>query len=773
MAPKSDRQIQSLLTSSDRLHKIDQLREHNIGAHLPLPQLVAVGDQSSGKSSLLESLSGFPFPRGQELCTRYATQITHRRGPDSHLTITVIPGPEASQELKEKLGKFKSKAETADKLRNKLPEILQEVRLYANKYRTPISDVLQVNCLLDIRTPANPKGENTFSEAILKIEKAGPDENNLTIIDVPGIFRTTTEGITTKKDQEIVKNMVKRYIKDRLTIILAVLPSNVDVATQEILSFAEEADPEGDRTLGILTKADLLTEKSAKDAVMSLVQGKRKVLKLGYHVITNRGGDDLGEEPDPRASQLDREAMFEENPWCHLRDNRVGADSLRKRLGDLLGDLTDRAFPKVRTQIRRKLAHAERRLARHGAPRQTEREQQQYLAKLASAFQSLVRAGLNADYSSNRAFEKPELRLITAIMNTTDAFNLDFGSLAHTYLFDADNETPQVASGRSKSNEPLPQNGNSKAKQDRQLTESDVSDTDSDMESLYGNKLDDMQTRREYHDLHSIIKKPAHMEPPKKGIMEWIENVYQQARGRDLGSFNSNFLSNVFREQSVKWQPMAEQYVSKVIVLINNFITTALVTVCLDKTVCHKISSAIVNETLSKYQKGISQVIQLVSIEREMQPYTLNHYFNQNQQKALGTRTRETLLPRAGEGQLYDNKKCCWQTVSSVVDLNVVEEVVTKKSNVEYSREKIHDVLNAYYKIASQRFVDNVFNQVVDYILLSGPDSPLGLFSDEWVLGLDSERLGAMVGEARWIREERHALQKKIADLSLAMRILQ
>ncbi|KAK2005708.1 hypothetical protein LZ32DRAFT_611845 [Colletotrichum eremochloae] len=62
MSPESNNQHYPL-TSPDRLRKIDQLRERNIGAYLPLPQLVAVGDQSSGKSSLLESLTGIPFPR--------------------------------------------------------------------------------------------------------------------------------------------------------------------------------------------------------------------------------------------------------------------------------------------------------------------------------------------------------------------------------------------------------------------------------------------------------------------------------------------------------------------------------------------------------------------------------------------------------------------------------------------------------------------------------------------------------------------------------------
>jgi hypothetical protein len=78
---------------------------------------------------------------------------------------------------------------------------------------------------MSIKTNANTAGENTFSEDVLKIEKCGPNEDYLTIIDVPGIFRNIDEGVTTKKDKKLVEDMVKRYIKDSRTIILAVLPS--------------------------------------------------------------------------------------------------------------------------------------------------------------------------------------------------------------------------------------------------------------------------------------------------------------------------------------------------------------------------------------------------------------------------------------------------------------------------------------------------------------------------------------------------------------------
>lgn len=74
-----------------------------------------------------------------------------------------------------------------------------------------------------------------FSDDVLRVELSGPDHDNLSIIDVPGIFRVPTPGVTTKEDIELVKGMVRTYIEDEKTIILAVLAANVDLANQEIL----------------------------------------------------------------------------------------------------------------------------------------------------------------------------------------------------------------------------------------------------------------------------------------------------------------------------------------------------------------------------------------------------------------------------------------------------------------------------------------------------------------------------------------------------------
>jgi GTPase SAR1 family protein len=80
------------------LNKIDSLFATGVGEHVSLPQLVVVGDQSSGKSSVLEGLSNLPFPRDSGLCTRFATQIIFRRSAQSDMAVSVIPDSRASPE---------------------------------------------------------------------------------------------------------------------------------------------------------------------------------------------------------------------------------------------------------------------------------------------------------------------------------------------------------------------------------------------------------------------------------------------------------------------------------------------------------------------------------------------------------------------------------------------------------------------------------------------------------------------------------------------------
>ena len=98
-----EKKIDSGLADPSLLDKIDKLFACGAGEYVPLPQLIVVGDQSSGKSSVLEGLTSLPFPRDSGLCTRFATHITFRRGPEASISVSVTPASSANAEHAKKL----------------------------------------------------------------------------------------------------------------------------------------------------------------------------------------------------------------------------------------------------------------------------------------------------------------------------------------------------------------------------------------------------------------------------------------------------------------------------------------------------------------------------------------------------------------------------------------------------------------------------------------------------------------------------------------------
>lgn len=102
------------IIDSVSLDKIDRLFACNVGEYVALPQLVVVGDQSSGKSSVLEGLTELPFPRESGLCTRFATQITFRRSTESNIGASIIPDCNSSENHQEEVRQWSRNLECLD-----------------------------------------------------------------------------------------------------------------------------------------------------------------------------------------------------------------------------------------------------------------------------------------------------------------------------------------------------------------------------------------------------------------------------------------------------------------------------------------------------------------------------------------------------------------------------------------------------------------------------------------------------------------------------------
>ena len=187
--------------------------------------------------------------------------------------------------------------------------------------------------------------QRTFSDDVLRLEVCGPLQEHLSIIDVPGIFKKTTQGLTTKSDMDMVRGMVHTYMRNPRSVMLVVIPANVDIATQEILEMAEEVDPDGHRTLGVLTKPDLV-DKGAESAVVDLIEGRKHKLSLGWHIVRNPGQLQIS---DPNTDRYSVEKTFFTRiaPWNSLEKDKVGIQALRSRLQEILAAHTRREFPKV------------------------------------------------------------------------------------------------------------------------------------------------------------------------------------------------------------------------------------------------------------------------------------------------------------------------------------------------------------------------------------------------------------------------------------------
>ena len=199
------------------------------------------------------------------------------------VSVSIQPTANAHPDHAEKLKQYREQLDDLDQ--STFTKILGEVCLVRSsqlcKLYAHTLIYWKVHKCLGLKGSGAPfdQGADTFSDDVLKIEICGPKQQHLSVIDVPGIFRNTTEGMTTDEDIEVVRNMVNHYMKNPRSVILAVIPANVDIATQEILKMAKKCDPHGERTLGVLTKPDLV-DRGAENRVVDLVQGMPSVASL-------------------------------------------------------------------------------------------------------------------------------------------------------------------------------------------------------------------------------------------------------------------------------------------------------------------------------------------------------------------------------------------------------------------------------------------------------------------------------------------------------------
>ncbi|XP_038569939.1 dynamin-2-like isoform X6 [Micropterus salmoides] len=282
--------------------------------NLDLPQIAVVGGQSAGKSSVLENFVGRDFlPRGSGIVTRRP------------LILQLI----------------NSKAEYAEFLHCKGRKFVDfdEVRL-------------EIEAETDRLTGSN-KG---ISPIPINLRVYSPNVLNLTLIDLPGMTKVPV-GDQPQDIEHQIREMLMQFITKDSCLILAVTPANTDLANSDALKISKEVDPQGLRTIGVITKLDLMDEGTdARD----ILENKLLPLRRGYIGVVNRSQKDIDGKKDIRAALAAERKFFLSHPAYRHIAERMGTPHLQKTLNQQLTNHIRDTLPGLRSKLQSQLLSLEK-----------------------------------------------------------------------------------------------------------------------------------------------------------------------------------------------------------------------------------------------------------------------------------------------------------------------------------------------------------------------------------------------------------------------------
>ncbi|XP_014856409.1 PREDICTED: dynamin-1 isoform X3 [Poecilia mexicana] len=283
-------------------------------ANLDLPQIAVVGGQSAGKSSVLENFVGKDFlPRGSGIVTRRPLVLQLMNSPTEYAEFLHCKGKKFTD----------------------FDEVRQEIEAETDRI-----------------TGAN-KG---ISPVPINLRVYSPHVLNLTLVDLPGMTKVPV-GDQPADIEAQIRDMLLQFVTKENCLMLAVSPANSDLANSDALKIAKEVDPQGMRTIGVITKLDLMDEGTdAKD----ILENKLLPLRRGYIGVVNRSQKDIDGKKDINAAMAAERKFFLTHPaYRHLAE-RMGTPYLQKVLNQQLTNHIRDTLPGLRAKLQSQLLSIEK-----------------------------------------------------------------------------------------------------------------------------------------------------------------------------------------------------------------------------------------------------------------------------------------------------------------------------------------------------------------------------------------------------------------------------
>ncbi|KAL9454157.1 hypothetical protein AB3S75_009706 [Citrus x aurantiifolia] len=289
-----------------------------------LPSVAVVGGQSSGKSSVLESVVGRDFlPRGSGIVTRrpLVLQLHQTEGGTDYAEFLHAP-------------------------------------------RKKFTDFAAVRKEISDETDRITGKSKQISNIPIQLSIYSPNVVNLTLIDLPGLTKVAVEG-QPESIVEDIENMVRSYVEKPSCIILAISPANQDIATSDAIKLAREVDPTGERTFGVLTKLDLMDKGTN---ALEVLEGRSYRLQHPWVGIVNRSQADINKNVDMIAARRKEREYFETSPeYGHLA-SKMGSEYLAKLLSQHLERVIRQRIPSIIALINKNIDEINAELDRIGRP---------------------------------------------------------------------------------------------------------------------------------------------------------------------------------------------------------------------------------------------------------------------------------------------------------------------------------------------------------------------------------------------------------------------
>jgi GTPase SAR1 family protein len=379
---------------------------------IDLPRIIVCGDQSCGKSSVLEAISRLSFPREETLCTTFATELILNQQNTSGVTVNILwddPGHDAEE--------FRPKNTSVESLSSTINEAKRIMERHNE----------QQGC--------------AFFKDVLQVRASNPSWPPLSLVDLPGLIHSG-KG---EQDLKVVREITKMHMMKPNTIILAVVSASNDPENQEILKMVEECDPDGKRTMGIITKPDRVGGPITEQRWINLAKRNSQSHGFGHgwHVVKNRGSEDAEVSFDERDEN--EQKFFNGSNWrSKLEPEQLGIDNLRVKISKILEDHIRHALPGIILKLESKLEACSQKLEDLGPSRVTLDDQRNYLTRIGTKFEKTIEDAVYARYNTGyntEFFAEEDKRLCAIIRTQNDEFVEWMYGWGHT--FELEGYSPQ------------------------------------------------------------------------------------------------------------------------------------------------------------------------------------------------------------------------------------------------------------------------------------------------------------------------------------------